>query len=121
MGLDTTHGAWNGPYSSFNKFRYSLADQIDIDLGEYNGYGGDKELSSINHDLMPLFNHSDCDGELTPDECLKISIGLKSVLDKLHLKDTPSHFEFTRFVDCIIKFRNGCILAYLENENIEFH
>ncbi len=76
MGLNTSHGAWDGPYSSFNTFRKWLASKINIDLDEYIGYMSQKatkELTSIDHKLMPLFNHSDCDGEITPAECLQIA------------------------------------------------
>ena len=70
MGLDTTHGCYNGTYLSFNRFRYSLGRQIGIDLSDYKGYGNDngKNLYDIKHELMHLFNHSDCDGELTVEK-----------------------------------------------------
>ncbi|MNS40516.1 hypothetical protein D3C72_728320 [compost metagenome] len=28
--------------------------------------------SAVKDDIVPLLNHSDCDGELTPDECRKV-------------------------------------------------
>lgn len=70
MGLDTSHNCWHGPYSSFNRFRYSLGYQIGINLNDYSGYGktGVKDLTKIEHELMPLFNHSDCNGILTVEE-----------------------------------------------------
>ena len=68
MGLDTSHNAWHGPYSSFNEFRDMLAKQIGINLNDYYGYGGTLDLMSIEHDIQPLLNHSDCDGELSVKE-----------------------------------------------------
>lgn len=38
MGLDTTHNAWHGPYSSFNRWRHWLAEQIGIPLELMDGF-----------------------------------------------------------------------------------
>ena len=118
MGLNTTHNCWNGPYSSFNQFRYSLAEVINIDLAEYHGYGldGTEDLASIEHDLMPLFNHSDCDGILTVEESKRIARGLKDVLLITSKRQTDPDF-----VEAIIDFRDGCLDAISRNEIIEFH
>jgi hypothetical protein len=117
MGLDTTHNAWHGPYSSFNRFRRSLAEQIGIDLTEYYGYGDPdgKDLASIDHDIMPLLNHSDCDGRLTPKECRRIESGLNSILAAF--KDTPADFDFK---ESVIQFRDGCKLAADKKEMLKF-
>ena len=116
MGLDTTHNAWHGAYSSFNKFRFWLADRIGINLNEYAGYGnGTKDLRNINHDLMPLFNHSDCDGILTVDECKQIANGLKKVIDAVVPDNSPfNNYERAK------QFMDGCLLAVSRNEEIEF-
>ena len=119
MGLDTTHNAWHGPYSSFNEFRIRLANSIGIDLKEYIGYSfkGTKDEALIDHPLMPLFNHSDCDGELTPDECKQIAEGLDMVLKASKL---PSTVDEIWFAEKIVKFRDGCLLAYSKKEILEF-
>lgn len=119
MGLNTTHDCWNGPCSSFNQFRYALARQIGIDLNDYTGYNNPagKDLKTINHDLMPLFDHSDCDGELTVAECQKIVSGLNSILENLNTKlKAPYDFK-----ELIITFRDGCLDAISKNESVEFH
>jgi hypothetical protein len=129
MGLDTTHNAWHGPYSSFNRFRHELAKRIGINLVEYNGYSvlsGDhipddselKDLESIDHPLMDLFNHSDCDGELTPKQCLLIAKGLEDVILKSPIPTTP---EEDGFIERCMQFRDGCMLAVTKQENLEFH
>jgi len=126
MGLDTSHNAWHGPYSSFNRFRYWLAEKAGINLNDYLGYGhptATKELTSIDHKLMPLFNHSDCEGELTPVECKQIAEGIEEVLDNMS-KEEIEHPENTYSFSHLNKakqFRDGCILAHSKNENIEFH
>ena len=120
MGLDTTHNCWHGPYSSFNKFRFQLANRIGINLKDYKGYGEatGKDLASIEHDLMPLFNHSDCDGELNTEEQARIIIGLNDVLESW---DMPETLENKWFRDQIIQFRDGCLDAFTNNEVIEFN
>lgn len=126
MGLDTSHNAWHGAYSSFNRFRYWLADKAGINLDEYYGYGSlkaKKELSSIKHKIMPLLNHSDCDGELTPAECKQIAEGIDEILNGLS-KEEIEHPENTYPFSNINKakqFRDGCILAHSLNESIDFH
>jgi hypothetical protein len=115
MGLDTTHNAWHGPYSMFNTFRFALAKQIGINLNEYSGYkpSGQKSLDSIEHDIMPLLNHSDCDGELSVSECERIVKGLNDIQSKLKNPDND-------FLRQLIQFKNGCIEAISKNEPILF-
>lgn len=119
MGLDTTHNCWHGAYSSFNKFRYSLGHQIGIDLNDYAGYSGagKKDLASIKHGLMPLFNHSDCEGRLTVKECKSIVEGLNNVLENLN-PEIKHDFDFK---DRIIQFRDGCLDAISKKQMVKFH
>lgn len=127
MGLDTSHNAWHGPYSSFNDFRKWLADKIGINLDEdYRGYGNinaTKDLESIDHKLMPLFNHSDCEGILTPEECLQIAEGIEDVLKNLskeEIEHPDNQYPFSNYKKAK-QFRDGCYLAYCQKENIDFH
>ena len=119
MGLDTSHNCWHGPYSSFNEFRYSLARQIGINLNEYAGYdeGGTKDLTTIEHGLMPLFDHSDCDGDLTVEQSARIVDGFNNVLENFNdkIKSYPG------FKDDIIQFRDGLLDAISKNEVVDFH
>ena len=119
MELDTAHDCWHGPYSSFNRFRYSLGHQIGIDLDDYAGYGktGVKDLTKIEHELMPLFNHSDCDGILTVEESKQIVIGLNKVLENFNDKIEADY----DFKENIIQFRDGCLYAIERNEEVDFH
>jgi hypothetical protein len=119
MGLDTTHNCWHAPYSSFSEFRHSLGRQIGIDLDEYIGYGdkGTKNLTDIQHDLMPLFNHSDCDGELSVEESKQIVKGLNNILDNFN-EEVKSSYNFK---ENIIQFRDGCLDAISKNEIVGFH
>ena len=118
MGLDTSHNAWHGPYSSFNRFRYWLAARIDINLDDYKGYEekGSKYLTTINHPLVYLFNHSDCDGKIHPKKCKQIADGIDSVL-----KTITRAPENEYFYNHAIQFRDGCLSAFENNEHIDFH
>lgn len=128
MGLDTSHNAWHGSYSSFGRFRDELAKRIGINLDEYAGYNsgwkeGDplgKDLKSIDHPLRDLFDHSDCDGELTPAQCFTIAEGLKMVMDEIKI-DEMKDFLVQDFFENCNQFRDGCLLAYSKNESIDFH
>ena len=41
MGLDTTHGCWSGPYSSFGRWREEIARVVGVPLPLMEGfYGG---------------------------------------------------------------------------------
>lgn len=118
MGLDTTHNCWHGPYSSFNRFRHSLAEQIGISLDDYCGYNdnGTKDLGKIKHDIRPLLNHSDCDGHLTPLQAKRVAKGLDNILNNLN---NEIQFDYN-FVEKITEFRDGCLLAFKNKEKIEF-
>lgn len=118
MGLDTTHGCWSGPYSSFNRFRYSLGQQIGINLDDYLGYGGGgtKDLEDIKHNIMPLLNHSDCEGRLTVKEARKIAKGLQEILDNFN-EDIPADHYFKNKIET---FRDGCLFAVSKKEMIHF-
>lgn len=120
MGLNTSHNAWHGPYISFNQFRYWLASLIGINLKEYIGYGinGTKDLKTINNDLRILFDHSDCDGNISPKDCKKIADAITKILKKVN-KD--SDFITKMHYDEAITFRDGCLLAHSKNEVLDFH
>lgn len=122
MGLDTTHNCWHGPYSSFARFREKLAMLIGLDLNNFCGYNNNAEncimmsRNTINHDIYPLLNHSDCDGVLLLHESESIVDGLNDILlHYINLKYIDSDLY-----DRIIQFRDGCLLAISKKEVIIF-
>lgn len=129
MGLDTSHDAWHGPYGSFMDWRIWLAWQIDINLREMEGYGGgERPFSTVSHDIVPLLSHSDCDGELTPDECRRVAKGLREVL--LNFENNRTLFTELGFqntgdvhfyLQATERFIAACDLAASKNESIDFH
>ena len=57
MGLNTTHGAWDGAYFNFNKFREWLSKIEGFTFRDMKGMGGERNWVEINSDLKPLLNH----------------------------------------------------------------
>ena len=117
MGLNTTHGCYDGPYSSFNDLRRWIALQIFIDLDKMEGFDEDNKGSSWNailHPITPLLDHSDCDGELTPDECRSIIEGAQMILHKIDPADWKE-------MEVLLKtFSNGCNKAIEKGETVYF-
>lgn len=111
MGLDTSHDAWHGPYTSFYRWRTAVAKTIGINLDEMQGYGGEQEWPD--HPLTPLLNHSDCDGKLSSKECAQIAAGLQAIKDKL-----PADIYLLKKTE---QFIAGCLDAASAGESIKFH
>lgn len=118
MGLDTSHDCWHGSYSSFNRFRESLAEQIGTKLNEYEGFGGQKKFDTLKHDIRPLLDHSDCDGTLSVQEAKQVANGLTSILENFN---ENLNYDIYSFKQRIIRFRDGCLDAVRLNEPIDFH
>lgn len=116
MGLDTTHNAFHGPYSSFGQFRTKLAEHIGITLADMEGFGGNKSFDMVEDDVKILLDHSDCDGEISPADCAKLSKRLDEILKEL--EPTDNWFSLYNFVKT---FSEGCKTAAANNEPIEFH
>lgn len=116
MGLHISHGCWDSSYSSFNAFRHNLARQIGIDLNDYIGYGGHKDLSKINHDIVPLLDHGDCDGVLNVQECKKVYSGFGDILASYD----PGKVSMEGFILYIVGFRYGLFRAINSNEDVIF-
>ena len=120
MLLDTTHNAWHGPYSMFGNWRKWLANKCGFNLLDMVGFGGDTEWTPelMEHPLYPLLNHSDCDGELSVDECKSVRLGLDQKISEYNKsKDETDYYMIER----CIEFRDGCLLAIKQNKSIEFH
>jgi hypothetical protein len=103
MGLDTTHDAWHGAYSSFGNWRNALAeaagyklkkvtygsgfevDQPDIDWSDDVGSGAvEGEWAEVPEDaLLILLCHSDCDGVIHPREAAALADRLAIVITLL--------------------------------------
>lgn len=81
MGLDFVQSEAHWSYSGFMSFRERLANAIGISLMSMQGFGTPLiPWDTINDDIVPLLNHSDCDGVLTPNECHTIAVRLAELI-----------------------------------------
>jgi hypothetical protein len=118
MGLDTTHGAWNGPYSYFNKFRENISRRVGHELRQFEGFGGSVPFDVLKEDdIRILLDHSDCDGEISAEDCGKLSTRLFELAKEFPYEPEQSDMPMKLL---ILKFANGCKLAHKRNEPIKF-
>lgn len=71
-------------YSGFHRFRQIIASLSGIDLDSMIGFGGDKEWPhSAAVPMVHLLHHSDCDGELTWEQCAAVAMELRDLLPRI--------------------------------------
>jgi len=85
MGIDFHTDGYEGKtahwsYSGFSEFRLRLANEANIHLKSMQGFGGSMEWS--NDDIVPLLHHSDCDGDLSPEDCAKVAPRLLELISE---------------------------------------
>lgn len=82
MGIDFSHGGACWAYTGFGKFREWVCADAGLGLlREYVGFGGVESWPE--HPLTPFLNHSDCDGALTPAECVLVAPALLETVLKM--------------------------------------
>ncbi|MFJ2004741.1 hypothetical protein [Streptomyces chartreusis] len=119
MGLDFSHTEAQWAYSGFSRFRRALAHHEGIDLDVMHGfewYGDDRPRVSwddVTTPLKPLLNHSDCDGELTPEECRQVAPRLREVVNAVWPEDCHDRASGLALAD-------GMDAAAKANEPLEF-
>lgn len=93
MGLDFSHTDAHWAYSGFNRFREALAKHEGFNLNEMAGFCAppNRSWDEITTPLKPLLNHSDCEDELTPDECRQVAPRLREVIAALW---TESDYDY---------------------------
>lgn len=77
MGVRIGKAQWS--YTGFNAFRARLAREEGLDLHLMHGFGGDMPWDETVTPLRPLLDHSDCDGDLSPEECAQIAPRLTEI------------------------------------------
>ncbi|RSN55597.1 hypothetical protein DMH12_15370 [Streptomyces sp. WAC 04229] len=93
MGLDLRVGREEGrlpndpwpswSYLGFGQFRRRLAQHIGVDLDQMHGFGGDGDWTTVPSPLRHLLDHSDCDGELTPQQASELAPALQRALQEI--------------------------------------
>jgi len=139
MGLDCSHGAFNGAYSSFNRFRKFIvaatggswpphAPGFALSDNMYRVGATEDDADYAREDwpgLYELLDHSDCDGEIAPEMCTKVADDLERLMpafEDLEHRTEPAggHLQHTGYVGAIRKFIAGCRLAAASDEPLEF-
>ena len=88
MGLDVSHGAFSASYGAFNRFRKAVAKawggsyppHDDESLDDSRWYCGEGTRLEDCPGLVEFFNHSDCDGEISPETCRRVADDLERLL-----------------------------------------
>lgn len=149
MGLDTTHNAFHGAYSAFNRLRQEVARARGGSFPPHYDYAPDGSIKERDGRLMrkeglddqyiywaddfdkegepglyEFLIHSDCDGEIAPDMCLKVADELERLLPKIAAGSPMSggHIAaYGGFVKTVELFIAGCRAAAAEGVPLEFH
>lgn len=150
MGLCCTHDAFDGSYGSFNRLRQAVChatggsfppDWVFMSDGEPKRGPDGRELlnAAFSADrfhcgdgytpekypgLFAFLDHSDCDGEISPDMCAKVADDLESLLPKVEALGWTSREWLTQydgsFVRAVRQFIAGCRAAAAADEPLDF-
>ena len=139
MGLDCSHDAFHGAYSAFNRFRRSICYVIggsfpphdknnhllwsDEDKPDENIWYWGHGYSHETHPGLAIFlSHSDCDGEISPEDCIKVANDLEPLIPRLaELGSDWGHIASAGgFAEVCQKFVDGCKLAASLGEPLTF-
>ena len=140
MGLDCSHDAFYGAYGAFNRLRKMVAagcggsfpphdPEFRLDEGaepEAGHWYFDDDVVPAEHveGCMLFLAHSDCDGILTPDECVKVAAFLRWVAEPAYRAGGGKWATglLTRWgvQGTIERFAEGCEAAAAAGENLVF-
>jgi hypothetical protein len=152
MGLDCSHDAFHGAYSAFNRLRQFVCAATGPDgsypphylykaggdvqegadgmllrrraLDEDKFYIGDEYDRETHPGLWEFLTHSDCDGEISPEMCVKVADDLERLLPAMEALGWQSHGHIAArggFVEVVRKFIAGCREAAAAGEPLDFH
>lgn len=112
MGIHLSFDAYQGSCSTFNDWRRVIALCIGMNWNNMEGAGGTEPWDKWeSHNLCALLRHSDCDGNLTTEECQKTLEGLEAILPMIDIDFWRERTE---------RFISGCRQAVANNATIEF-
>jgi hypothetical protein len=146
MGLDCSHNAFHGAYSAFNRFRQAVCfalggsfpphwkhnPDFSITKGPNDEFTYDRTLDEgviyfgryLDEDsgLAIFLKHSDCDGEISPEDCTKVADELESLLPEIEKYGMGGGHISARggYADVARKFIGGCREAAKSNEPLIF-
>ena len=127
MGLDISHDAFSGSYSTFNRLRQVIATAMggsfpphaDKKLypDESKWYASWDYTQSSHPGLYAFMNHSDCDGDIPPGTAEQLADELEELLPKIEDFHIDAQLSYSAMVRKLIA---GCRLAARRNELLEF-
>ncbi len=130
MGLNCSHGAFDGAYSAFNRLRQTVAKAMggsfpphtDPQFDNDRWYWGDGYRTESHPGLAIFMRHSDCDGEISPTDCSTVADDLEKLLPLLPGDNTGGgHIQSTGGYQKVLeKFIKGCREAAKESEPLVF-
>jgi hypothetical protein len=150
MGLDCSHDAFHGAYSAFNRFRQEIARSMggnfpphweyapngalkrdnngdvvyDKELDPDSWYWGEGYSEDTHPGLCEFMRHSDCDGEISPEMCVKVADDLEALLPKVEALGSVAVGHIAArggYVEVLKKFIKGCRDAAAADEALSFH
>jgi hypothetical protein len=138
MGLSTSHDAWRGAYSAFNRWRNTVARAAGYDTGmvKYeNGHERETILIDWGHiteknlagkwdetpadPLIVLIAHSDCDGKIYPKQAVPLADRLEELLPLLPQDRDGGHIGDWR--KTTQRFIDGLRKAAANREAVDFY
>ena len=143
MGLDTTHGAFHGAYSAFNRFRQVIAEAAG---GSYPPHktpliiGGEEvtnpddgmwyvpdwdEFQIAHPGLSAFFVSNDCEGQFSPETCKQMADEIEALLPEIKFVASrhiaAGHLERDGgYVKVAERYIAGCRAAHAANEALEY-
>lgn len=123
MGLNCSHDAFDGAYSAFHRFRCVVCVAAGGVWDKNGRWEILEEIYNANAGLVEFLNHSDCDGEISPEMCLKVADDLEKLLPIIEANDDGSYGHIARaggFAAVTRKFIKGCREAAKLGEPLEF-
>lgn len=144
MGLDTTHDAFSGAYSAFNRFRQIVAKAAggsypnhDKPLILKNGkiieepdqenfyvpYSWE-EFQKKQPGLSAFLLSNDCEGSFSPEICGQMANELEALIPEIEKLDDGGGGHIERnggYTETVKKYIAGCRLAESQNEFMEYY
>ena len=127
MGLNCSHGAFDGAYSRFYRFRIAVVEATGgtwPSISEPEGswwYFGEGYTDETHPGLYAFLCHSDCEGSIKPKLCRKIADEMEALLPKIDARpDNRPGDRATDYGEMARTFIAGCRLAANEGKKLRF-
>lgn len=130
MGLHCSHGAFSGAYSFFDGLRKVICQSTGGVWHDDTPFGFDfahelpLNVTKLSHPGLHIFlEHSDCDGCISPEDCLLVALDLESLLPEIKRQTMVfggQTIHGDELVELTKAFIRGCRLAHANHEPLTF-